>query len=112
MYDYKTYILKNYYGEDYELIPIRDRYAKDDTLAIYLYDAETTESFANVTVLIDDSSFYADNTHAFIDTNNNKWLEKFIKDNNLGTYAGVMGFNGYCSYPLYKFNLNKLNKGE
>ena len=34
MYDYKTYILKNYYGEDYELIPIAYSYTKDNTLAM------------------------------------------------------------------------------
>lgn len=46
--------------------------------------------------------------HAFVDTNNCPWAEKFIEENGLGEFAGRYGSSGFCSYPLYKFYLDKI----
>lgn len=44
---------------------------------------------------------------AFIDTNNNPWAEAFLVENGLAKPTGVTGRSGYCSYPLYSFDMSK-----
>ena len=44
---------------------------------------------------------------AFVDTNNMRDAEQFIKDNNLGEKIGELGA-GWCVYPLYQFNKDVL----
>ena len=46
--------------------------------------------------------------HAFVDTNNCRWAEKFIEDNGLGEFTGRYASSGYCTYPLYKFYMDKI----
>lgn len=45
---------------------------------------------------------------AFIDTYNYPWIEKFISDNKLGTFAGTFGISGFAEYPLYGFSNQRL----
>ena len=45
---------------------------------------------------------------SFVDTNNCPWAEKFISDNKLGRPTGMTGTSGYCTYPLYRFDMEKL----
>ncbi len=50
---------------------------------------------------------------AFIDTNNYPGIENYLKESGLATPyerfgAPVMGQSGWCSYPLYQFNKEKL----
>lgn len=44
----------------------------------------------------------------FVDTNNNPNAESFILDNELGENTGETMRSGFCVYPLYKFNQEKL----
>jgi putative membrane protein len=45
---------------------------------------------------------------AFVDTNNCPWAEKFISDNKLGKPTGIKAASGYCVYPQYRFDMEKL----
>jgi len=47
---------------------------------------------------------------AYADTNNMPDAERFIKENGLGEFTGATKDSGYCTYPLYKFNLDKLEE--
>lgn len=47
---------------------------------------------------------------AFLDTNNLPNAEQFVLDNCLGKPTGWKQQSGYCTYPLYKFDLEKLEK--
>ena len=98
----------NLYDEEYELAPIKESYARDNSLAILLYDVKNEEEFTTLTVNLTESILLRQG-HAFVDTNNNSWAEKFIKDNKLGKPTGKYAFSGYCKYPEYKFDLEKLN---
>ena len=53
-----------------------------------------------------------DKGYAFIDTNNHPNAEKFIKKYGLGEFTGRYGFSGYCCYPIYKIDLDKLKEYE
>ena len=47
-----------------------------------------------------------------VDINTCPWAEEFIKTNKLGIPCGVTITSGYCEYPLYIFDLDKLEGGE
>lgn len=66
-----------------------------------------TEHIGNVTVNIDAP---ASNYCGYLDTNNLANVENFIREYNLGEFTGLMGRSGYCSYPLYAFNVHKLRE--
>lgn len=99
----KTYELE-FYGEKYNLAAKTAEYG-NGTLAIML-ETDEGEPFATLTVNLVDG--VANNEYQYVDTNNHSWAEKFIKKNKLGTPTGIMGYSGFCQYPLYKFNLEAL----
>jgi len=105
----KRYRLKTEYY-DKVVIPYVRRYRVNDVLAIELVEDETYESFSVITVNIP-NTISAGNT-SFVDTNNCPWVEKFIKENNLGHKTGIYGYSGMCSYPEYEFDISKLNEME
>ena len=47
---------------------------------------------------------------AYVDTNNMPELEKFITDNRLGEFTGMTQGSGFCSYPLYLFDADRLRE--
>ena len=106
----KTYELKAY-GKTFEVVPFRTHYMSNNTLAVAL---ETMDEgmFADMTVNIAESDTMASKDTAFVDTNNCAWAEEFIKENNLGEPTGYIGRSGFCSYPLYRFNLDKMESYE
>ena len=65
------------------------------------------EPFADLTVNLGDTT---PNYCAYVDTNNLPDAETFIADNELGTYTGFVKRSGYCEYPLYMFNSDKLRE--
>ena len=103
------YVLKDFYGEDYNLVPIIHRYASNNTLAIELVIDDTGECFDTLTVNIAGSDSNNED-EAYVDINNCPWALAFIQDNDLGKPTGMYGFSGYCCYPQYKFDLSKLNE--
>ena len=44
---------------------------------------------------------------AYLDTNNIKNVEEFVKD--FAEFTGKRKQSGYCTYPLYKFDIAKLD---
>ena len=65
------------------------------------------EHFANLTVNI---SAPCPDYCGYVDINNCPELERFIEKYGLGEFTGMMGQSGYCSYPLYLFNPEKLRE--
>lgn len=105
----KYYEVKSY-GKAYNVRIEASKYANNKTLAIALI-TEEGEPFCNLTVNIMDSMIWADDTCAFVDTNNCPWAEEFIIANELGEPMCVMGASGFCRYPLYRFNIEEIEKG-
>lgn len=105
----KTYksIIDN---ETIELIPVLHRYA-NNILAIELLTMEK-ESYAVITVNLPDVLLFMDmpNNYSFVDINNCPWAENFILEHELGIPTGEMLRSGFVLYPLYEFNLKKLNQ--
>ena len=47
---------------------------------------------------------------AFVDTNNMPELEDFLVKNGIAEFTGIEQRSGYCSYPLYLFNGEKMRE--
>ena len=102
----KYYEVKSY-GHTYNVRAELTHYMDNNTLAICLI-TDSGEPFCNLTTNIMDSNIWADEDHAFVDTNNCPWAEEFIAENKLGTPMGYVGRSGFCTYPLYEFDLQNL----
>ena len=80
-------------------------YVMDNTLAVRLVEARPPWSpFAVITVNLSDR--VQDETHAFLDTNNCPWAEEFLLDNKIARKTEVTMKSGFCTYPLYEFDLD------
>lgn len=95
------------------------KYRDNDTLEVILKCARAPwEPFAVITVNLSGSPYgdskFQDNTHAYIDTNNCPWAEDFLKENGIAKYdeRDIYGMSGYCTYPLYEFDLDSVKENE
>lgn len=87
------------------------RYSYNNNIAIQLFDEEDGCPFATITTNI----IGLPNDCIAIDTNNCPWAEDFLDD--LGVLIEPLGEiqSGFCEYPVYKIDLEKLEqltKGE
>lgn len=95
-------------------VPVRleiNSYMNNGRLYIGLTEAEGEypEPFADMTVNIDGPCLpYC----GYVDTNNCPELEEFIVKNGLGEFTDMVGNSGFCQYPLYMFNAEKLRELE
>lgn len=64
------------------------------------------EPYANLTVNL--PGYELGPYEAFIDTNNFPIAEMFLKDNELASYTGYEAASGFCIYPVYSFDRDKL----
>jgi hypothetical protein len=95
----------NAYGETFKVKVSRTKYCDNNTLAVLL-TCDNGEPFGVITTNIHESTYAANNENAFVDTNNCFWAEKFLTENHLAEYANYRGCSGYCTYPLYHFNID------
>lgn len=108
----------NCYDKTYNVYAIRRHYPCDNSLAIELVDSEDGQPFATLTTNLSDAlEEVMDGTPLppfvqAVDINNCPWAVEFIETNKLGFYCGVSITSGYCEYPLYIFDLEKLEGGE
>lgn len=47
---------------------------------------------------------------AYVDTNNLPSAEQFIVENRLGTFTHMVGRSGFCTYPLYHFDMERIRE--
>ena len=81
-----------------------EEYRSNKTLALMLHydDGETEVITVNLQDPIQSSSL------AYLDTNNQPGIEKFIQKNGLGLPMGVLTPSGFCRYPLYTIFTSEL----
>lgn len=95
------------YGETYKIDLVKKEYT-DGGLAIRLdyFDEEMQGwlPYAFLTVNLGRQNY----GYAYVDINNCPWAEDFIEENGLGEFTGKVYSSGFCFYPLYKFNMDKI----
>ena len=87
------------------------RYVLGNNLAIEVLFVEggELEPYTTLSVNLKGSALLPD--EAIIDTNNNSSAEKFIRQNHLGKkIPGRVFQSGFCTYPLYKMDMEKLKE--
>lgn len=85
------------------------KYMADNSVAIQTWNQEDGP-IATITVCLCDRSLGED--EAYIDTNNCPWAIDFIEQEGLGKRTGRMGRSGYCTYPVVKFDMQKVREQE
>lgn len=65
------------------------------------------EPYGDITVNLDGK---APDYCGYVDMNNMPELEKFIEEQGLGEFTGLVKQSGYCAYPLYSFNPERLRQ--
>lgn len=97
-------IYNDTFGTPINVRPIAARYEYHNNLCILLQMTDTHEIYGAITTNIDPLP----RNEAAVDTNNHPNVEKFITDNNLGVPTGKTIRSGFCTYPVYAFNLDKI----
>lgn len=93
------------WGETVNLNVVLDKYNTYGNLHIGLWS--DGEPFADLTTNI--YPLGSDNLAA-IDTNNCPWATVLIKKYELGERTGNSVRSGFCDYPIYRFNMDKLKE--
>lgn len=85
-------------------------YTANNRLAVQLWvnDEDGLEPFSLLTVNLPDAPIIKNG--AYLDTNNLKYAEKFVCQHGLATKTGMYASSGYCTYPLYTFDMEQLKK--
>ena len=97
------------WNKEYNVHIKKSTYASNNNLAIQLVEDDGAP-FAMLPVNIDKLPC----GYAYLDTNNCPWAVDFVKDNNLGEFAGSHTVSGFYAYPLFRFYeevYNNDNKG-
>ena len=85
-----------------------DRYANNNHIAISVWCEDGP--YADLTVNLNSTSKWPD-FYGFVDVNNFPEAEYLIKKLKIGKpVEGGFGFSGMCAYPLYRFNITKIEE--
>lgn len=104
--------IRGYFGEE-EVVIERSLYRYGNRLMLNLigiYDG-VREPYATLTVNLDTEEDISID-EAFVDVNNIPDACRFIEYYELGVPTGRIARSGYCEYPLYRFDLDKIDKLE
>lgn len=100
------YYLANINDKKILLSILQSRYYDEGNLALQAFDINHMP-FATITKNLSDRLHYDE---AYVDVGNCLWALDLIDDYQLGTFTGEVKSRGYVTYPLYKFNLDKIEK--
>ena len=101
----------NLFDTEWDLTLVRSHYTYGGGLAVIAITPEG-ETFAVLTVNLESFDLNGDEEYAFVDTNNNTWAEEFLIKNDIAQPTLIKIPQGFCEYPLYKFDLTKLKEEE
>ena len=109
----KTLNYRTPWGNIEKVAFVVDQYAMKKRLFVGMYCWDDVwkcwEPYVDITVNLPDD-FLISKTGAFIDTNNLSNICTFLIENGLAKPANNSAFSGFCCYPEYEFNMEKLNE--
>ena len=98
------------YGKDHPMTFELANYADNGSLYVGLITNEAgyAEPWSNLTVNLRGSKWCEPNC-AYIDVNNNgDGIIDWLVDNGFGNVTEKLGVSGFCVYPEFRFNMEKL----
>ena len=84
-----------------------DTYMADNSPALMAW-SRTVGPIATITVCLDDNRLKPN--ESYVDTNNCPWAPEWIEENGLGRNTGKRARSGYCTYPLYQFDMKRIDE--
>lgn len=93
------------WGQSYRVKMAVDQYVTNKNLALPMWCEDGP--FATLTVNLNEK---LPGNQAYVDVNNCPWASEFIAVNGIGRFTGKIGFSGWCEYPLYEFDLDKIKE--
>lgn len=99
------------FGKEYDVTLRAAEYVDGGTAIILDYmdeDYHCLMPFATLTVNLGRQNY----GYAYVDINNCPWAENFIQENGLGEFAGKWCSSGFCAFPLYKFDMEKIGGAD
>lgn len=97
-------------NDTYKVTPVLDMYTENDNLYMGFQDLDPEyglEPFTDVTVNVGELPYL----YSAIDTNNNgEHILSFLEENGFGELTGDCLRSGYCTYPVFKFKEEFLEK--
>ncbi|MCK9466729.1 MAG: DUF4313 domain-containing protein [Candidatus Absconditabacterales bacterium] len=106
MKDLKSLKIKDYFGKNVDVVMEITTYTANDQLAILLYNKKTGEYYSDLSVFVEP---FKNKNYMAVDTNNLPEAENFIQKYELGHLVDYV-YSGFCSYPVYEMDVDKLNK--
>lgn len=97
------------HGKTYDVNVVRKKAMDGKALLIQLY-CDDGSPFARLTTFIPGFSDSLKENQAYVDTNNIAEAEEFIVSNGIGKPLSGFAVSGYCTYPLFEFNLDQISE--
>lgn len=103
----KPIIIKSIYSKkDIHCCLFIGYYNQFKNISVQAWDLDNNEPYATLTVNIEP----LEHPRAYLDTNNCPWVMDLFEKYNLGTWTGNITRSGFCEYPLYELNLDRISK--
>lgn len=107
----KTYEIEQW-GVNREVSLHCSNYANNGNLAIVVkYFDEDFECWMQYGVLTVNFEEGLPEGYAYVDTNNFPCAKELIGSGKIGEWTGKTRVSGWCSYPLYRFDVEKIKEG-
>lgn len=104
----KTLNLQSQYGGEIKVFLEINTYLNNGCMYIGLVEqGEYPEPYGDLTVNL---SGKVPDYCGYVDLNNMPELEQFIEENKLGEFTGLVKRSGFCEYPLYLFDADRLRQ--
>lgn len=101
----KTFTLTTKYETYENCYLLKGNYMADNSIALEIWNDEEGP-IADITTCLGN----AIKGCSFIDTNNSPWAEELVMELGIALPTGSSGISGFCVYPLYEFDENKVNE--
>ena len=104
----KTFDVTTEYATYKNCYFLRGNYVADNTLSLEIWSDEEGP-IADITRCLDCLGRNNKNKNfSFLDMNNCPWSAKLVEELGIGKDTGISQRSGYCIYPLYEFDLDKV----
>lgn len=86
---------------------IKNKYVADNSLYLGIWNDEEGP-IADITVCLGGAK--KNESFSYLDMNNCPWAANLVKELEIAKDTGMTQRSGYCIYPLYEFDMDKVNE--